>query len=797
MKTSTSNLSAPATGSLNRKTPRQSWAKGSWLVSKPLKGLCSSLIVLLCLASASGKPAQAEGSRTLYPTASGARGSLLFTTDSYLSTLQVRTIYKVYATAGEYINVGSTAVAAPAPVTVGTTTYSVSTGDIVIYDPSLVSGTIGQETIPATPSFSCNAQRTSTGSTLLGRISSRTQELAGPDTIATAATGARGNAVPTGYVPCYYKVPSTGIYSVIFYPPNRSVSFATGPVGVANGDINMAAASNFDASQSIHVSAWDVTVRPALNSTTENTGRLFSYYTTMRQGANNLSANFSVYPVTLDGYQYRTDMRGLDPNAFIFYGNTSGFFDPDGVTPLYHDVLASGTAIADDFLSGGLVGSPVPERPKFPVFLSTPDSSVIFALGIPSSPTAPVVSPLTFNFLSSLGSNSSFVGQGGNFSYSANVSHTYQIVISRDGINFDPTNSNNRVLRGLKNSGSSTVSWNGLDNSGVAFPVGTNYQSQLFIYAGEYHFPMIDAENSPNGGPTLTLLNPPGTCINSNCKTAFYDDRGYKLSTGTTVGTIGGSVLTTPGTQPTTLFSGPGGFDSSGTQRAYGLSGNGWGDKKGLDTWIYFPSTTVSTPVNIIALRPNLSLAKRITSILRATTTPAEQVTPSTYIDVTSDTSDNSTGWPTLTATATQDTGSPPLTTSNFSTLLQGIVNGSAAVLPNDTVEYRIYFLSNGTMDAKTVALCDFIPKSSSYVPGSLQLVTYPTTTPTTTAITDATGDADGGSYPSTTTTFPSACLGVNNGTGAVLVNLGNIIKSTGSGTASTYGYIRFSTTVK
>jgi uncharacterized repeat protein (TIGR01451 family) len=787
MKTSTSNLSAPADGSSSHKTSRQGWSKGSWLVSKPLKGLCRSLIVLLCLASASEKPAQAEGSVTLYPSSASAtanRGSLIFVSDSYLnSTLKARTIYKVYATAGEYINVGSTAIAAPTAAG-----YTTNNGDIAIYNPSLVSGTIGQETIPATPSFSCNAQRTSTGSTLLGRISTRDQELAGPDTISNAVTGARGNAITAGYVPCYYKAPSTGIYSVIFYPPNRATDFATGPIGVATGDIAMSnLTSNFDASQGVHVSAWDVTVRSALNSTTENTGRLFSYYTALRLGGNGRSAEFSIYPITLDGFRYQVDMRKLDPNGFIVYGNGSGFFDSDGVTPLYHDVLDG----VSDFINNGLTGSPVPQGPQFPTFLSPADPSVVSNLLIPSSPTAPVVGPLTFNFFSPLGSNSTFIGTGGTFGYTANVSHTYQIIISRDGINFDPTNSSNRVLRGLRNSGSSTVTWDGLDNSGVAFPVGTNYKTQLFIYSGEYHFPMLDAENSPQGGPAFTMLNPPGACIGGNCSNAFYDDRGYKLKNGTTVGTLAGAFSTTPGTVPTTLWSGVAGFNSlTSTQRAF--SGT-WGDKKGLDTWIYFPSTTVSTLVNIVPLRPNLSLVKRISSILHSA---VEQVPPFSYIDVTSDTSDNATGWPTLTATATQDTGAPPLTTSNFSTLLQGIVNGGTVVQPNDTVEYRIYFLSNGTMDAKTTTLCDFIPKSSSYVPGSLKLATFPTTTPTTTPITDATGDADGGSYPSTTTTFPSACLGANNGTGAVLVNLGNIIKSTGSGTASTYGYIRFLTTV-
>jgi uncharacterized repeat protein (TIGR01451 family) len=746
------------------------------LASKPLKGLCSSLVALLCLASVCQQPAQAEGSRTLYPsTATGNRGSLLWVSDKYLGgKVTIRTIFKVYANAGEYINVGSTAVGAP---TIGT--YTTSNGDIAIYNPGGVSGSIGLETIPATPDFSCTAQRTSTGSPTLGRISSRIQELAGPDTITNAATGARGNDVPTGYVPCYYQAPSTGVYSVIFYPPNRTLAFAAGlpAIGVPTADITMAGTTNFDATQGTHVSAWDVTVRSALNKTMDNTGRLFDYYMAMRHGNNSLFANFSIYPVTLNGFQYRVDMRGLDPNGFIVYGNQSGFFDSDGITPLYKDILGS-----DDFLTT-ITGGASAQLPQFPSFINPPDSSALTNLGIPLVPIAPTVS--TLSFAGNLVGNSSLLGAGGTFSYTSNVDHTYQIVISRDGINFDPTNPLNRVLRGNKTSGAQTVTWDGKDNSGTNFPVGYGYKSQLFVYSGEYHFPLIDAENS-QGGPAFTLLNPPGACINGNCSTVFNDDRGYKLLNGTTVGTIGTVLAPTTGA-PATPYSGVTGYDSSTSiQRAFSSL---WGDKKGLDTWTYFPSTTLSTQINILATSPSLALVKRITSILRGS--PAVEQIPLSYIDVTADPNDNAAGWPTQTATAIKDTGATPNTT-NFSTLLKGIVT-SNTVQPKDTVEYKIYFLSSGTADATNVALCDFIPVNSTYVTGSTQLVLGNTTT----AITDSTADADGGFYPNGSPSYPAACTGTNNSTGAVLVNIATVLKSTGAGAPiNSSGYIRFSTKI-
>jgi hypothetical protein len=54
---------------------------------------------------------------------------------------------------------------------------------------------------------------------------------------------------------------------------------------------------------------------------------------------------------------------------------------------------------------------------------------------------------------------------------------------------------------------------------------------------------------------------------------------------------------------------------------------------------------------------------------------------------------------------------------------------------------------------------------------------------------------ASGGAYAAAP--FPSACNGTNNGNGAVLVNIGTVVNSTGSGTPNTsYGYIRFRATV-
>ena len=65
--------------------------------------------------------------------------------------------------------------------------------------------------------------------------------------------------------------------------------------------------------------------------------------------------------------------------------------------------------------------------------------------------------------------------RAGRSRYTANVGGVYEIVISRDGVNFDPGASQNRVLRGVRTAGTQTVAWDGKDNSGADFPVGANY----------------------------------------------------------------------------------------------------------------------------------------------------------------------------------------------------------------------------------------------------------------------------------------------------------------------------------
>ena len=562
--------------------------------------LVSMLIVLFLTFQASGM-AFAEGSRDLYPSgASGSRGDLEWRTSSYGpagSTLLRRTLLRVFANAGEVILVGSSAVGV---VNAGTT------GNILVYNPGLVTGSPGTESVPGVASFSCLTQRTATGNANQGQITSRSQELAGPDTITNPATATRGNAVANSYVPCFYTAPSTGIYNVVIYGPS---GFSSDAQTFPTGEVALASAANFNNSQSTNVAAWDVTVRGSLTSTTDITGRLFTFYLAQITGGNGRPLNSSLYVVTLDGFIYLTDLKGMDPFGFLSYGSNAGFYNSDGTTPLYHDVLSTVGASNPNQLTQ-LQGGVSMARPQFPIFFNPPDPAVLTALGIPTTPGIPILN--TFNFSGTAGGFQSYFGTGGSFSFNSNTTGFFDIIVSKNGVGFDPTDPQNRVIHALGHLGLNTISWDGRDNSGKPFPIGT-YSVRSTIHAGELHMELIDAENSAQGGPSYTLTNPPGgNCtLAHGCSTAFYDDRGYQTLNGSVVGTVGSILCGT--NPPFTSSAVVDGFDSTTSQRAFGTASGGnagtpclgsFGDTKGLDLWTYFPSEAVIAVVVVIAPPP-------------------------------------------------------------------------------------------------------------------------------------------------------------------------------------------------
>jgi uncharacterized repeat protein (TIGR01451 family) len=111
------------------------------------------------------------------------------------------------------------------------------------------------------------------------------------------------------------------------------------------------------------------------------------------------------------------------------------------------------------------------------------------------------------------------------------------------------------------------------------------------------------------------------------------------------------------------------------------------------------------------AVPPQLKLLKRITNVTRAgnnITPPTSQPFTSFNEDGIANNDDNNTKWP----DSNSATGNNSDATNDY---LKGAINGGQ-VLKNDVIEYTIYFLNTGGLDAANVKLCDRIPVNTTFV---------------------------------------------------------------------------------
>lgn len=573
-----------------------------WAPPAPVAAVAVALGLALVAAPASG-----YGSGDQFPTsaacgpgaADACRAPIEWSTSFYgpagagETRIMRRTLFTVYAQAGERVLVGSSAV-------------GVGSGDVVLWEPGTVADPEAT-TLPA-PDATCSEQRAVVGApTELGRITTRAEELAGPRAVV-------GGGNPTGYVPCDFVVTTTGLHRLAFYGPAGASSASTG----APTNAQVATSTVIQPAASTTVAAWDVTVRPSDTSVAELPGRLFTYVYAGFTGGNPRPTTFTSYLTTTDGYRYRVSTDGFDPNGFVHYGNAVGFYDADGVTPLNHDVVGAG---ANQQTLTNPIGGVRLAPAEYPMSFEPLDAATLGALGIPTTPVEPLLTSISY--AGSAHDRVSWYGTGGTFTLGVGTPGTYEVVIARDAVNLDPGLPTNRALRGVADAaGTLTVAWDGTDNAGDPFPVGTDYLVQATVHGGEYHAPMLDVESSTRGGPSITLENPPGGVCQitgvasdgTNCTTAFYDDRGYRTSNGTTVGTLGAQLCSGVGDVPDAAFADPTtGFDSTSTQRGFGdMSGANsntectgpFGDAKGLDLWTFFSSEALSVRLDIMALPP-------------------------------------------------------------------------------------------------------------------------------------------------------------------------------------------------
>ncbi|WP_298851686.1 DUF11 domain-containing protein, partial [uncultured Aquimonas sp.] len=555
------------------------------------------LLVLLAALALLSVPALvlAEGSRSLFPAsypAAGARAPMDLTNNAaYAGVAQNRQFLYVYAQAGEFILLGSR--------------NRSNGGDIFVYNPQSF-GVRGLETVPASADFTCSSNSPPAGSfggTGRGSIATRAAELAGPNS-------ADGTVTATdGWLPCAYRAPVSGVYGVRF-------------TGATSGTQTLAATPAQNAPQILanQVSAWEVQVRAAANTRTDINGRLFTYAWIGRTGGNGAAGRVfhALYYITEDGYRYEQRMNALDPFAYALYANRAGFLD--GGAPLYKSVRGD-NQLATNILPAGSGVSAQP--PQYPMFFSDvrdtgPNDAeverVLGALGLPTVPPVPQL--ISVAFTGTVSSDTTTLGAGGVFTFTTINTLTYEIVVSRDGVNFDPANPLNKVLTGNALSGTHTVWWNGRDNSGALFPVGSGYRYRIAGRNGEVHFPIIDTEGMALGGPTVRKLNGSQDAI------VYFDDRGYVTRNGTAVGQLNGhlcgagnlQVQPTPNHSLLGVDSSDSNFNGAGIYyRFYPQVTNDpntdcvnnaathFGTAKGLDLWALERTPSFSEPVTVVA----------------------------------------------------------------------------------------------------------------------------------------------------------------------------------------------------
>lgn len=384
-----------------------------------------------------------------------------------------------------------------------------------------------------------------------------------------------------GYIPLSILSEETGFWEFEFHSPVPTKKGSNG-----NDSVNPPAAPvskiSIGAEQGRAVAAWDITVK---KDGVAIPGRTFSNYIAMNLGKNvsdQKVMNGVIYVLTKDGYQYRVDMNGLDPYGFMFFANNRGLIDSTANTSLYHNAIAVDMGNNNLLALRGNIKLQMPNVPDTEtdithyVFFNKP------AEDLPVSMPTSAISPTTAQTYRFVGKASGVTdeGAGGAFNTSFDKSTTYQITID--------VNANGMYDEGLDvllanaaKPGENVIYWNGLDAQGNVVKAGT-YKASLKTKGGEYHFPLLDAENNAYG-IKIQLMNPPYAVEGYNPNGIYYDNSCYTAADGTYIDTnpsANGALV------PTIALNG---IDSSGGALAYR---NAQGNNKVLDVWTYFPGNT-------------------------------------------------------------------------------------------------------------------------------------------------------------------------------------------------------------
>ena len=227
---------------------------------------------------------------------------------------------------------------------------------------------------------------------------------------------------------------------------------------------------------------WDVTV---FVSGAAATGRVFSFAWRFNTGsfAASASTNASFYALVPGGDAESTAVMELRT---------------DGLAGFIFEVQGNSTGVRGENAGRSVPESMTSAANEYQMYLNPPERASYTFL-------PPAVRDFTFTggleITGGTGMCDRFIpgGSTGQFSFVSNVEGSFHLIcdLNRDGV-FDIVDDGDFLVLGAATTGVNEVPFDGLDNNGVPFPIGT-HQCVVRVTVGEFHYVGRDIETSFRG----------------------------------------------------------------------------------------------------------------------------------------------------------------------------------------------------------------------------------------------------------------------------------------------------------
>ncbi|UEG49997.1 T9SS type A sorting domain-containing protein [Ferruginibacter lapsinanis] len=344
--------------------------------------------------------------------------------------------------------------------------------------------------------------------------------------------------------------------------------------------------------------SFDLTVYTSANSPL--TGRVYTYSLHGLDQSSPLEANFTLYFLNPDGYQYSGLYKGLNGLNYTIVSDNFGVrTSGNSCISSYKSVSYSGkwSNLGPDSAVCG-----ARNKIFFNAFnAALPASSVRFntTTGIGQITEALIFTPLTPTLSAATFVRTGSCIQQGNVYFSTNNFYGSVYVafdVNGNGIFTDSADRTDTVF----STGANSIYFNGLDRYGKIIPISQAINIKVSIdKVGETHFVMSDIEIF--GGIEVTRLNGPG----SPNKTIYWDDT---------------NLLSASNCSLTSIVDGRAGVNSTGGVHGWNQCGTAsppssggstnnatpnlgaWGNQRLIDNWTYLLPTGVTYTTNVPAI---------------------------------------------------------------------------------------------------------------------------------------------------------------------------------------------------